>query len=92
MKNPLDTKLDMVPYFAPLVTLDLKSNIEKKVSFFVDLPNTFFKLVRQPTQKWILWSDFRLFKKFLKFVLGWSKMIAWDQGVLWDHSGPTRMH
>ena len=62
--NPYDRKLDMVPYFTPLVMLDPKSKIEKQVSFFVDLPNAFFKLVRQPTfQKWILWSNFRLFKK-----------------------------
>ena len=69
--NPYDRKLDMVPYFASLVTLNLKSKIEKQVSFFVDLPNAFFKLVRQPTfQKWILWSKSRLFKNILKFVLG----------------------
>ena len=84
MKNPLDKKLDMVPYFAPLVTLDLKSKIEKQVSFFVDLPNAFFKLVRQPTfQKWILWSKFRLFKKNFEICfggVGWSKTIVWDPG------------
>ena len=63
--NPYKRKLDMVPYFAPLVTFDLKMKIEKQVRFFVKLPNAFFKLVGQPTfQKWILWSKFRLFKKF----------------------------
>ena len=51
--------------------LHLKSKIEKQVSFSVDLPNAFFKLVKQPTfQKWILWSNFRPFKTFLKLVLG----------------------
>ena len=63
--NPYDRKLDMVPYFAPLVTFDLKMKIEKQVRFFVELPNAFFKLAGQPTfQKWILWSKFRLFKIF----------------------------
>ena len=76
--NPYDRKLHMVPYFAPLVTLDPKSKIEKQVSFFVDLPNTFFKLVRQPTfQKWILWSKFRLFKKIWN-LFWWCRMVEND--------------
>ena len=60
--NPYDRKLDMVPYFAPLVTLDPKSKIEKQVSLFVDLPNAFFKLVRQPTFQ----KEISTFQKNLK--------------------------
>ena len=75
--------------------LHLKSKIEKQVSFSVDLPNAFFKLVKQPTfQKWILWSKFRFFKKNLNIVLGVQdgrKRFSGTQGVLWDRSGPTRM-
>ena len=68
--NPYDRKLDLVPYFAPLATFDLKMKIAKQVRFFVNLPNAFFKLVKQPIfQKWILWSTFRLFKNILKLVL-----------------------
>ena len=53
--NPYDRKLDIVPYFTTLVTFDLKMKIEKQVRFFVNLPNAFFKLVKQPVfQKWIL--------------------------------------
>ena len=69
--NPYDRKLDMVPYFAPLVTFGAKIKIEKQVRFSVDLPNVFFKLVRHPTfKKWIFWSKFRLLKFFWKFFLG----------------------
>ena len=31
--NPYDRKLDMVPYFAPLATFDLKMKIERQVRF-----------------------------------------------------------
>ena len=49
--NPYDRKLDVVPYFAPLVTVGVKIQIEKQVRFSVDLPNVFFKLVREPNLK-----------------------------------------
>ena len=69
--NPSDRKLDLVPYFAPLVTFGIKIKIEKQVRFSVDLPNAFFKLVKQPTfEKWILWSKFRLLKFFLE-IFSW---------------------
>ena len=82
--NPYDRKLDMVPYFAPLVTFDLKSKIEKQVRFFVDPPNAFFRLVRQPTfQKMdfvIEISTSQIILEICSGDVGWSKTIAWDPG------------
>ena len=84
----------MIPYLTPLVTFDLKTKIEKQVRFFVDLPNAFFKLVRQLIfQNGFCGRNFNFSKTFeiSSAGVGWSKTIAFDPVVLEDHSGPTKM-
>ena len=43
--NPYDRNLDMVPYFAPLATFDLKMKIERQVRFTLGHQNVFLELV-----------------------------------------------
>ena len=95
MKNLSDRKLDMVPNFAPLSAFDLKMKIERQVRFSVALPNAFFTACEAANSKKCIWElKFRLFKKFTKFFLGGSdgrKTSTGVRGVLWNHSGPSRM-
>ena len=95
IKNLSDRKLDMVPNFAPRSALDLKMKIERQVRFSVALPNAFFQACEAAkSKKCILELKFRLFKKFTKFFLGSSdsrKTSPGVRGVLWNHSGLSRM-
>ena len=63
--DPYDRKLDLVPYFAPLVAFDVETKIEKQFNFSMGRPNAFFKLGMQPkSKKMILKSKFRFFENF----------------------------
>ena len=73
-QNLYDRKLDIVLYFAPLAAFDLRIRIVEQVRFFSALETPFLRIMRQRVElkvkKRILWSKFRIFKIFLKVVLG----------------------
>ena len=81
--NPYDRKLDMVPYFAPLVTFDLKMKIEKQVRFSLGHQNVFFELVWKRMPKTHFELQTSNFEKNYWSCSGgvwWSKNVSLDPG------------
>ena len=60
----------MVPYFAPLVTFDLKMKIEKQVRFSLGHQNVFFELVWKRMPKTHFELQTSNFEKIIEVVLG----------------------